>query len=231
MASRRQYTTIAEVEEFADVTSTNDSEFEDQISMAEEMIDSYVGYQDKHLKREYFGILTSVDGTTLYDTSSDGHFDIDDDYFTYAWIEIIGGAGKGQRARIVSSDKSAKSVTISSAFSTTPDNTSAYKIWQLGKFPRRQDVETMLQADNTNKVYKNIPEAVRRAVAAQVEFVIQMGAEYFAGDQSDKESESIGNYSYSKGSSGAGSSNVRLISPKARQLLRGVKNIKGKLIG
>lgn len=231
MASRRNYATIDEVEQYADVTSTDDTEFEDQISQAEELIDDYVGFQQKAVPDEYHGTVVSYNvGTkTLVDSaniSALGKYA--DNYFAGCELLIISGTGKGGRATIESSSKSGSSITLATALDTSPDTTSVYKIYQLGKFPRVQDVYIL--PDNSKYTY-TIPEKVKRATAAQMEFMINQGAKFFGSDQSDMESERIGNYSYSKGSAGGGaSSTVKMIAPKARALLKGIRNSTGQLI-
>lgn len=227
MASRRQYATIADVEQLADVTSTNTTEFEDRISQAEELIDAYLTGDDRHVCGSRSGKLTAVSGTTLYDTSYDTQLYVDDNFFSYCVVEIIGGLGAGQIRSITSSSKEDRSITVSSEFTTEPDTTSVYKIYQLGKFPRDDDV--YFEPDSRT-YYKSIPEAIKRATAAQVEFVINKGDEFFAGDDSSKESESIDNYSYSRGNGGGQSSIVRFLGPKTRSLLRGYKTSTGRLI-
>jgi hypothetical protein len=227
MSSRRQYATIAEVEELADVVSTNDTEFEDRISQAEELIDAYIGYQLKAVKNEYVGKFTAVSGTTLYDTSSDSSLNMHDGYFTYCVVEIIGGTGSGQQRKITSSDYDSRSITVSEAWDTDPDTTSVYKIFQIGKFPRL--VDSYFEQD-LQRYYRSIPEAIKRATAAQVEFIIAQGDQYFQGEDTSKDSESIGDYSYSRGGAAGQSSAVRMLGPKVRTLLKGYKNSTGVII-
>lgn len=228
MASQRQYATIAQVEQFADITSTDNTEFEDRISQAEQFIDSYVGFQQKAVPGVYSGKLTSASSTTLYDTSSDTPLYVDDNYFSYCVVEIIGGTGIGQTKRIVSSSKSNYSITIDSAFTVTPDSTSVYKIFQLGKFPRVQDV---WHDPDTKQYSKSIPDAVMVATCAQLAYAISKGDDFFSGDMSVYDSETIGNYSYSKGqSTGQGTSSVNAMSPRARALLKGFKFSGGKIV-
>ena len=232
MSSRRNYLTHAELEEYADIDIVDATEADDQISQAEEMIDAYVGPQDKFLrgKRTYFGIVTAATSTTLADTSGDTPLDLSqDNYFTYSEVEILSGTGSGQKRTIVSSDGDAKSITISTAWTTNPDTTSAYRIYQLGRFPRRCDA--FFDSD-TQTHHKAIPEAVRRAVAAQVQFVIEKGPSFFAGDSSMKQSETISDYSYTMGSYINTSPGVmaRLIAPKAKILLRGITRRIGRII-
>lgn len=226
--SRRQYLTQDELEQFADITVTDPTEADDQISMAEELIDSYVGSQDSFIKQEFQGKLTAVSGTTVYDTSGDTPLNLANNYFTYCEIEIIGGTGKGQRRIIASSNKDNYSVTVRDAWDTAPDDTSVYRIYQLGKFPLCYDY---FYEPDSDTYYKTIPEAVKRATAAQIEFIVTQGAKYFAGDSTDFDSESIDTYSYSKGSNGNSlTSKVKLIAPKARSLLSGYINRTGQLI-
>lgn len=229
MASLRKYATIAEVEEFADITSIDDTEFEDRISQSEELIDAYVGFQEKAVPGIYTGRATDVSGTTLYDTSSDTQLYVDDGFFVYCVIEIIGGTGAGQQKQITSSNKNNKSITVVSSWTTPPDSTSVYKIYQLGKFPRRKDV----YYDPDNLTYtKHIPEAIKRAVAAQMAFLVDKGDGFFTGDGAEMDSESIGNYSYSRGSGGSSmaASSVKLVAPRARTLLKGYKFSGGRII-
>jgi hypothetical protein len=225
MASKRAYLTQAELAEFADITITDTTEADDQITMAEEIIDAYVGAQDSFYKSTITNLASSGGASTL--TLHTDHQNVyNNDYLAGCQIEIIGGTGSGQR-RIISTQTKAGVVTVTEAWTTQPDSTSFYKIYQLGKFPRNQDVsfDSNLSAD---KYYKSIPEAVKRAVAAQVQYIIEMGDKFFATDDSGKQSESIGDYSYTNAEGSA--RHNRLIAPKAKMLLRGIKNIKGQII-
>lgn len=225
MASRRNYVTTTEVDELMGSGASTDL----QISEAEEIIDAWVGPQNKHIEEEYKG-RASAGGSNYIELQTTHQNIYDIDYFKYCQIEIIGGTGAGQK-RICTTSTKAGRLTVASAWDTAPDNTSFYKIYQLGKFPRVHDVEFYSeQAPST--YYKSIPEAVRRATAAQVEYMAAMGDDFFKTDQADKQSESIGDYSYSKGggdSTGAVSIS-KLIAPKARALLRGIKNILGEIV-
>ena len=223
MSSKRGYLTVAELEEFADISVSNEAEAYDQISQAEELIDRWVGPQNKAVTAVFVGKLTAVAGSVLTDTSSDTQLDVTDNYFQGCVIEIISGTGSGQIGRIVSSSSTNKSVTLSEDLSTAPDATSVYKIYQLAKFPRDTDRVTL-----DNVYYSTVPDAVRRATAAQVQYAISQGSAFFASDSPMVESESIGNYSYSK-SAGA-SSFSKLIAPRAKTLLRGIINRTGELI-
>ncbi len=225
--SRRQYLSQTELAQYADITITNPTEADDQISRAEEIVDAYVGFQEKFVQREVKGKLTNVSTATLYDTSGDTPFTLQDNYWTYCEIEIIAGTGAGQREIISSSSQDNKSVTVRTAFSTTPDTTSIYRIYQLGKFPRDCDY---FYEPESETYYKHIPEAVKRAIAAQMEFIVAQGTDYFASDKMDMQSESIDTYSYSKGGANGGpSALVKMIAPKARAILDGITNRTGEM--
>lgn len=221
--SRRGYLSQVELAQYADITINDADEANDVISQAEEMIDSNVGYQDKFMEYDITGLASSGTSNTItLETLHQNSYD--EDYFAWCQIEIIGGTGQGQIRKITTSTKPGV-LTVDSNWSTTPDSTSFYKINQLGKFPRKCDVTSHSHPSYT-KYYKSIPEMVRRATAAQVAYVTEMGASYFKGDKSNMESESIGDYSYSR----KGSGTHNLIAPKAQLLLRGIKNRLGTII-
>lgn len=223
--SRRGYLSQDELKQLANITITDATEADDKISQAEEMIDAYVGPQDKYMVESIKGLASAGAASSItLETSQQNTFDID--YFKLCEVEILGGTGVGQRRKITASTK-AGVLTVDSAWTTPPNNTSFYKISQIGKFPRGCDVETYTSGVNTT-YYKSIPEAIKRAVAAQVEYFIEMGDAFFAGDKSEMESESIGDYSYTKGQ-GVGSI-AKLISPKAKILLKGIFNRLGQIV-
>ena len=226
MASRRNYLGQTELAQFADITITDTTEADDQISMAEEIIDAFVGYQRKYYDQEISGLAAGGGGSSI--TLESLHQNIYDiDFFKWCEVEIIGGTGSGQR-RVITASTKAGVLTTASAWDTTPvASSSFYKIYQLGKFPRVQDG----YFDGRNSpytYYKSIPEAVKRAVAAQVEYIVEMGADFFASDKSDKQSESIGDYSYTNAEGAAGL--AKIIAPKAKVLLRGIINRTGVIV-
>lgn len=220
MASKRNYLTIEELEEFADITVTDDTEAEDQITQAEELIDDYVGFQDKAVGTEYHGLASAGSATSLT-LQTDQQNVYEKDYFKYCMVEIIGGSGVGERHMCTGSTKAG--VLSLETFNTVLNDTSYYRIFQLGKFPRLEDCH--FDSQNTNTWYKFIPEKLKRAVAAQVEYRINMGDSFFNTNKSNIKSESIGDYSYSKENSGING----LIAPKAKMLLRGIRNIVGEI--
>lgn len=224
--SRRGYLSQDELEQFANIDVTDSSEADDRISQAEEMIDAYVGMQNKYMTESVTGVCSAVGSTSLtLETSQQNVYDID--YFKLCQVEILGGTGAGQRRKITGSTK-AGVLTIDTAWSTNPTTSSMYKISQIGKFPRCKDVETYTTTAGIMTYYKAIPEGVKRAVAAQIEYLIEMGDSFFAGNKAEMESESIGDYSYTKGA-GVGAIG-KLISPKAKLLLKGIYNRTGRLI-
>lgn len=221
--SKRNYLSIAELEEYAGITVTDTAEANDQISQAEELIDTYVGFQQKAIAIEYLGL--AVSGSTSGIKLQLEHQNIfEKNYLKGCMLEIIGGTGAGERQIILSNTLDGTVVT--ETFTTALDNTSFYKIFQLGKFPRLQD--SHYDSLSTETYYKFIPEAVKKAVASQVEYKIAMGDSFFSTNKSNIKSESIGDYSYTKSLSGGGSTND-LIAPKAKMYLRGIRNITGSL--
>lgn len=213
--SRRGYLSQDELKQFANITINDTAEADDQISQAEELVDAFIRRSDKFIRTEITGKATSGNSekTSLIDTSGDSHLTFDDGYFNGCEIEIIGGTNAGERRRISSYTRSTQTIVVDSPFTSQIDDTSVYVIRQLGLFPRIKDV---WHSDNT--YYKRIPEAIKRAVAAQVEFIIEKGESYFKGGAEFK-SESIDDYSYTRDDGAQGS--AALIAPKARQFLRG----------
>lgn len=223
--SRRGYLSQSELEQYADITITDTTEADDQISQAEELIDAYVGFIQRHFRYVIQGKAVSASSTSLT-LQADQQTTNYTDYYKGLNIEIIGGTGAGQRRKITAS--TAAGVLTTETFTTAPDSTSVYKIYQLGKFPRQKDV-FFDSVNSPSTYYKNIPEEVKRAVAAQVQFMIQMGSAFFASDKSNLDSETIGDYSYTK-SGGSSGSLETLIAPKAKALLRGIVNRTGTMV-
>lgn len=233
MTSRRQYLSQAELVEYAEIQITDATEADDRISKAEEIIDAFVGPQKQFLPRASWdiqGLVSAIVG------NSNNQFKLEarhqnvyqQNYFTFCWLEIQGGAGIGQRHKIVQSLYDG-TITIEDTFSPVIDTTSFYRIWQLGHFPRQLDV--YFDAIHTPiQYYKHIPEEIRRATAAQVEYMIEQGDDFFAGDDVFKNAERMGNYQYQKDRQGSGTGIDQLIAPKAKWLLRGYKNRRGSMI-
>ena len=217
--SRRGYLSIDELQQLADISVTDDDEAADQISQAEEIIDSYIRNSSKFIPSPRNGKATDGSTTTLIDTSSDSPFNQDDDYYKGCEIEIIGGTNVGERRRVSGYDKDTQKITVSDAFASAIDGTSVFEIYQVGLFPRVIDVWHQHET-----YYKRIPEAIKRAIAAQVEYIIEKGSSFFLG-ATDDESESIDDYSHKRVNAGMRS----MIAPKARMFLRGFVSRIGKL--
>lgn len=225
--SERGYLSQAELEQYANITVTDTAEADDQIFQAEELIDAFVGFQDKFFESKLRGRASAGASSTItLESNHQNQYDVN--FFKGMMVEILDGTGAGQRRKIDSSTK-AGVITVEDAWVTNPSTNSYYQIEQVGKFPRKKDVDTHTVA-GTSTYIKDIPNAITRAVASQVEFFIKQGVDYFTTDQSNKQSESIGDYSYSMSDSSNMSQLSRLIAPKAKLLLRGYINRKGKLI-
>lgn len=222
MASRRKYVTAAEVATFTNGAYVAGDVSDDSLSRAEELIDAYVGFQNKYVPEILDGLAQFGSANTLQLESYQVNAS-QQDYYVGCEVEIIGGTGAGQR-RIVSGSTLAGLITVDTAFDTAPDATSYYRIYQLGKFPRRQDA-TFDGRHSPQRYYKWIPEAVKRATAAQWEFIKKMGDDYFRTDAADYQGENIGNYSYNKKQG----QTAPLLAPKAKEYLRGLVNRKGTM--
>lgn len=201
---------------------------EAQVALAEELIDRYVGPQPKALRSNYNGQISALSNAnkTISDTHDPNSLDLTSGYYANAVLEMVSGAAAGQRQVIKTSDKTTKAITLWAAFSTAPAVGDYFKIYQLAKFPRAKDVYTT--PDGLNR-YPSIPEEIREATAAQVEFIIAAGDDYFTNASADMASESFLSYSYTRGGQNGESGLSNLISPKAKALLRGFINRKGRL--
>lgn len=221
----RNYITIAQLQSLASINVINNSEALRRIDRAETAIDDYLGYQPQSICEDFRGNVSAVTGKEVIDTNPASQLHIIDGWFSHGVIEIIDGAGAGQIRYITDSSYDNRSVTVADDFDTPLDTTSFYRIYQIAKFPRAQDVYSR---QDGRRFYKAIPDPIKRAVAAQIEFMIQQGDAYFVGNQADISSEHIDNYSYSKVTAGQ-SPTVSALAPRARTLLRGYKNSMGTL--
>lgn len=225
--TKRNYLSIAELQELADLTVIDATEAMYQIDRAEQAIDDYVGYHQPSVEDNFRGTVSSSSAKTLVDTNPASQLHQIDGFFQRCVVEIIGGTGSGQVRYIEDSSFDNRSVTIADAWDTNPDITSFYKIYQLAKFPRAGSDDVFVRQDG-RRYYKTIPNAVKQATAAQVAFIIAMGDAYFVSNLGDMQSETIDNYSYSKANAGQ-SPAVSALAPRARTLLRGYKNSGGVL--
>lgn len=202
---------------------------EAQVALAEELIDAYVGPQDKSMPRVVRGEVSQALVQTIYDTDAGSSLGVIDGYYTACVIELIGGVGAGQSRIISASSRDARSVTYSgSPFSPAPGAGTIFKIYQLAKFPRCKDE---VRSRDGLTIYKSIPEAVKQACIAQVKFIQSKPTGWFESDKAGIESETIGDYSYSKGQNASTRAPiVDQVGPQARALLRGIKNSGGRIV-
>lgn len=220
MSSNRGYLTVAELKEII-TTTLSDEELTALINLSEESVDNYVGFQNKFIRYEALGL--AVAGSTSSLTLQLNQQTCETDYFKGCMVEILGGTGSGQKT-LCTGNTSAGVLTLET-LTTAVDGTSFYKIYQLGKFPRIDDC--YYDSENTKKWYKSIPDEIKQAVVWQVEYIIEMGDSFFASDKSEKKSEDIGDYSYTNYD---GSGLNKLMSPKSKTALIGIRNRKGYII-
>src|SRR5436853_5838370 len=135
----RNYLSVAKLQTIANITVTNNSEALRQLDRAEEAIDDYVGVQVRNVPIEYRGQVSTASNKVITDTSNSSQLHVTDDYFKYCVIEIVSGTGIGQMRHISASSMTGYSVTILDDWDTSLDTTSAFRIYQLGKFPRVTD--------------------------------------------------------------------------------------------
>ncbi len=224
MSTRRYY-----IEESDAPTATAD-----QIALAEEIIDQYVGTQDSYFDSDDVrqGEITSLlSGNKIIDTSSISQLgpSIYINFYDRMVVEFLSGAQAGTIRPITASDSTDYSITYDGTALAGLAVGDIFKIYQLGKFPRCKDVLTRLNSDNRSQIYKSIPRQVKDAVIAQAEYIVELGDDYFTGNDTDAASESIGNYSYSNAGGGNQSATVKMVAPKARTLLRGIMSRLGRL--
>jgi hypothetical protein len=217
--TNRNYISLADAQ--AKVTSAS----LERVDRAEQAIDDYLGPQPKHVDNVFQGMVSSSSNTSLTDTNPASQLHIIDDYFAHCVVEIIGGTGAGQVRYISASNYDDRKITIIDPWATNPDTTSFYRIYQLAKIPRVEDV---FSRQDGRHYYKSIPDAIRQAMIAQLEWMNAKGDAFFVGNQADLQSESIDNYSYSKANAGQ-SPSVSALAPRARTLLKGYKNSGGVL--
>jgi hypothetical protein len=217
--TKRGYITKADLEAYADISVEDDSEAVERMNMAEEIIDDYVGFQNSFMRYDVCGTATGGTTTTLVDTSNSSQINATmANRFSYCTLQIVGGTNAGESRTIISNNTTGV-LTVDSAFSSAIDSTSVYRIYQLAKFPRTTDYQLV-----DSIYYKYIPEQIKNACLAQVQYMIEMGDDFFISTV-DKDSESIDGYS-----STVRTGTRRMIAPKARDYLHGIMNRKGKLI-
>lgn len=217
--TKRGYVTKKEVEEYCDIEITDSDEGLERIERAEDIIDKYVGFQNSFLRYDITGKATSGTKTTLTDNSNSSMLGSGDGKYSRCLVQILSGVNEGEERMIISHDSATSTITVHREFSNPIEEGCVYRIYQLAKFPRAKDIKII-----DNKIYKLIPEQVKNAVLAQIEYMIEMGDDFFISG-TDKDSENIDGYSYD-----IPLHINRVVAPKAREYLRGIRNIKGNLI-
>jgi hypothetical protein len=218
--TKRGYITKAEVESYCDIAITDSDEGIERMELAEEIIDKYVGFQNSFVRYEVTGIATGGTTTTLIDTSGNSLLGSSvDGRYTYCTLQILSGTNAGEERLITQHDTSESEVTVHKAFTSAIDETCVYRIYQLAKFPRTEDVKII-----DNVFYKFVPENVKKACLAQVEYMAEMGDDFFLSGV-DKKSENIDGYQYE-----VPRDIRRSVAPKAREYLKGIVCRIGKLV-
>jgi hypothetical protein len=220
MQTKKGYITIAEVEKYCDIAITDEDEAIERMEIAEDMVDDYVGFQVKFLRGDESGIATGGTTTTLEDTSAGTPLNTAlDQRYKFCTLQILSGSNAGEERLIT--DHDGTTLTVHSAFDYDILLGTVYRIYQDGKFPRLQDFEI-----ENDTYYKYIIAQVKKATLAQFQYLLEMGDD-FAVSGADKIEERWRDYAYKL----SDSAKNRLISPKARNYLKGIVNRKGNLIG
>jgi len=222
METLRGYITKAEVEKYCDIAITDDDEAIERMEYVEQMIDDYVGFQVKFLRVEVIGTATSGTTTTLTDLSANSPLKTSlNDKFKFCTLEVLNGTMAGEERIITSQNQN--TITFAPELEIEVFEGLVYKISQAGKFPRVQDFNL-----DTSNYYKYIPRKVKEACLAQFQYLVEMGDDFLI-NGADKIEERWKDYAYKLGETKGGGS--KMISPKAKLLLKGVMNRKANLIG
>lgn len=217
METARGYLSKTELTAYAPGVTGTDPEKLALIARAEALIDSYIGHQDQAV-RPLRDVARAATDNTLQMSASDAQGANGFNYLKGCQITILDGTGEGQ-VRYIASNTLDGTVTISEDWTTNPDTTSYYRVEQVGKLPRRGKDLTNDTVNGQNRYFRVIPVAVKQAVAAQAEYIQQMGDAYFTGGDSNMQSESSDGYSYTRGENGTNGKG--LIAPAARSYLAG----------
>lgn len=219
MDTARGYLSVKELERYAPGVEGSDDEKKALIERAEALLDSYIGRQDAAV-RPLADLARAGTADTLQLSANDTQAANGVNYLKGCQIEILDGTGEGQ-VRSIKSSALDGTITVGKNWDDgeTPDNTSYYRISQVGKLPRRGKDLTNDSVGGQNRYFRVIPVVVKQAVAAQVEYIQAMGVEYFTGGDSNMQSESSDGYSYTRGENGTNGKG--LIAPAVRSLLAG----------
>lgn len=219
METARGYLSKSELESLAPGVTGTDDEKIALIERAEALIDSYIGYQTAAV-RELRGGARAATEDTLQLAANDAQAANGINMLKGCSIQILDGEGEGQ-VRIIKGNTLDGTVTITKNWDDgkVPNTTSYYRVFQVGKLPRQGKDLTNDSVGGQNRYFRVIPQPVKQAVAAQAEYIQQMGEAYFTGGDSNMQSESSDGYSYTRGENGTNGKG--LIAPAVRSLLAG----------
>lgn len=217
MDTAHGYLSISELTKLAPGVTGTEDEKKALIDRAETLVDSYLGIW-QHAVREIRGLAAAATENTIQLSPEDRQQANGVNMLVGCVIDIIGGTAAGEQGYIKSQTLDGI-ITVQTNWGTQPDTTSYYRIYQGGKVPRKGTNDlTNDTVGGVNTYFRVIPRALKQAVAAQVEYVQQMGIEYFTGGDSAMQSESMDGYSYNRGDGGSGKT---LVAPSVRSLLSG----------
>ena len=217
MDTAHGYLSKAELATFAPGVTGTDPEKLALIARAEALIDSYIGHQVRAV-HELRGVARAATDNTLQLAADDTQGANGVNYLKGCSIDIMDGTGAAQ-TRYITSQAIDGTITVSENWTTNPDTTSYYRVYQAGKLPRRGKDLTNDTVNGVNTYFRVIPIAIKQAVGAQAEYIQQMGEAYFTGGDSNMQSESSDGYSYTRGENGTNGKG--LIAPAVRSYLAG----------
>ena len=217
METARGYLTKKELGTYAPGVTGTDPEKLALIERAEALIDSYIGHQTAAV-HELRGVARAATTNTLQLSAEDVQRANGVNYLKGCTIEILDGTAAGSTARVKTSALDG-TITTYKDWDEVPDTDSYYRIYQAGKLPRAYKDLTNDTVSGVNTYFRVIPVVVKQAVAAQCEYIQQMGEAYFTGGDSNMQSESSDGYSYTRGENGTNGKG--LIAPAVRSLLAG----------
>lgn len=216
MPTKRGYITLDKFTDLTNLSVADLVEFERQADIAEREVDLICGPSPRfHPPRK--GTFSSASSTGQTSTAVVSELDDSkDDYYNNLRFEIKQGAGAVFDGFITDYVASTTTVTVSGAFSSTPDADSELIVTQRAVFPRLTDFD----ADGR----PIIPEAVTEAVAYAIEYAFVKGGDAgfnanVFGSGGGKEAERIGQY-FVKYSDSQDQEAIRRIGVRAYQTLQ-----------
>lgn len=218
MDTAKGYLTITELTAMAPGVTGDNAAKAVLINGAETLIDGYIGNW-RPAVQELRGLARAATANTIKISAEDQQRANGLNMLIGCVIEILGGTGAGQ-TKFIKSQAADGTITVTVDWTTNPDTTSYYRIYQAGKVPRYGTRDLFNDTVNgVNTYFRTIPQALKMAVAAQVEYMQNEGSAFFNGGASNMQSESMDGYSYNRGENG--SNGKGLIAPRVRSILAG----------